>query len=500
MERRYVSIWFSSLCTDWFMRRQPYLRNVPFVLSSTERGRAIVKGANNMARGKGVNIGMAVADSRAILPSLQVIDDTPGLNEKLLTAIGEWCIRYTPVVAVDLPDGIILNASGCAHLWGGEERYVADILEKFRKLGYDVRICMADTIGTAWAVARYGRPAYSIIKGGEQLSALLHLPPSALRIEISIAERLEKLGLYQVKDFIRMPRGALRRRFGQSLLQRIDQALGQEIETIEPINPVVPYQERLPSLEPIRTATGIEIALKQLLERLCARMAKDEIGLRSCLLCCYRIDGNVQKIEIGTNRPSRNAAHLFKLFELKIPAIEPALGFELFLLEARETERVSPEQEAIWNRKEDGNDVAIAELLDRIAGKVGKQAIRRYLPAEHYWPERAMKLASSVQERPATQWRDEAPRPLHLLHNPERIEVTVPIPDYPPMLFHYKGLLHKVTKADGPERIEQEWWLTGGMYRDYYCVEDENGARYWLFRLGHYDSGEPQWYIHGFFG
>lgn len=322
MERRYVSIWFIGLCADWLMRKQPHLRDVPFVLSRQERGRMVVTGLNEMALQKGINQGMVVADCRAILPSLQVIDDTHDLNEKLLTAIAEWCIRYTPDVSLDLPDGIILNASGCAHLWGGEEQYLKDILEKFRRLGYRVRGSIADTIGSAWALAHYG-PAYSIVQAGEQLNAILHLPPSALRIEPSVAERLEKLGLYQVKDFVRMPRSALRRRFGQPLLQRIDQALGQEIEIIEPVNPVVPYQERLPSLEPIRTATGIEIALKQLLERLCARMAKDEIGLRSCLLCCYRIDGNVQKIEIGTNRPSRNAAHLFKLFELKIPAIEP---------------------------------------------------------------------------------------------------------------------------------------------------------------------------------
>ncbi|HKG69574.1 MAG TPA: hypothetical protein VKA92_11945, partial [Segetibacter sp.] len=135
---------------------------------------------------------------------------------------------------------------------------------------------------------------------------------------------------------------------------------------------------------------------------------------------------------------------------------------------------------------------------DRLAGKVGSNAIRRYLPDEHYWPERSIKTASSIQEQKTTEWRLDRPRPIQLLTTPEYIEVTAPVPDYPPMNFRYKGKLHKIKKADGPERIEQEWWIQDGQHRDYYAVEDEEGYRYWLFRLGHYDE-DYQWFIHGFF-
>ena len=90
-------------------------------------------------------------------------------------------------------------------------------------------------------------------------------------------------------------------------------------------------------------------------------------------------------------------------------------------------------------------------------------------------------------------------RPLQLLAIPEKIEVTAPIPDYPPMLFRHKGKLHTIIKADGPERMEQEWWIAGGRHRDYYYVEDEEGKRYWLFRSGHYETDKHRWFIHGFF-
>ncbi|MCW3108609.1 MAG: nucleotidyltransferase [Segetibacter sp.] len=496
--RRYVAIWFRHLKTDWIVRRQPELKDVPFVMAAPERGRMVIKAANIAAQAKCIDVGMVVADCRAILPTLQVLDDKPEQADKLLPALAEWCLRYTPVVTIDQPDGLILDVSGCSHLWGGEQPYLKDIINKLRGFGYNVRAAMADTVGAAWAISRYGKVS-PIVEPCSQLEALLPLPPAALRLDATILERLEKLGLHQIRSFINMPRKALRRRFGQSILTRLDQALGQEFEVIQPIQPIEPYQERLPSLEPIRTATGIEIALRQLLEKLCLRLAKEEKGLRKCVFKCYRIDGIVQQIEIGTSRPSRNVVHLFKLFELKIATIAPALGIEVFTIEAAIVEDISAMQDALWNFTEGGNGTAIGELLDRIAGKLGLNTIHRYLPDEHYWPERSVKAATSLAEKPQTSWRTDLPRPIHLLPTPETIEVTVPMPDYPPMLFRYKGELHNVSKADGPERIEQEWWLQRGLYRDYYCIEDEKGARYWLFRAGSYEQGDPQWFIHGFF-
>jgi len=495
---RYVAIWFRYLTTDWFTIRKPELKEIPFVLAAPKHGRMIVQAASLPACTKGIQQGMVVADARAIVPELQVFPEQPTLAEKLLKKLAEWCLRCTPVVGVDLPDGLILDVSGCAHLWGGERAYLKDIHGKLTGYGYHVRIAIADTIGTAWAVSRYGKIS-GLIPTHQQLQALLPLPPAALRLEQAVVEKLLKLGLYKIESFINIPRAALRRRFGTSMLTRLDQALGKEIEVISPVRPIEPYQERLPCPEPIRSITGIEIALKKLLEALCTRLTKEEKGLRACVLKCFRMDGNIQQVQIGTTRPSRNVLHLFKLFELKLSGLEPALGFELFLLEAPVVEALSVIQEAIWNSKEETNNEVIAELLDRIAGKIGATAIHRYLPEEHYIPERSIKLAASLQEQPLTTWSSDIPRPLQLLSVPEEINVMVAIPDYPPSLFHYKGAVHRVSKADGPERIEQEWWLQKGEYRDYYCVEDEEGRRYWLFRLGHYDSREPKWFVHGFY-
>ena len=358
---------------------------------------------------------------------------------------------------------------------------------------------MADTIGTAWAVARYSKENFVIEKGG-QVKALFHLPPEALRIEIETVERLHKLGLNEIKDFLSMPAYSLRRRFGPQLNQRLNQALGLEEELIEPIYPVEAYEERLTCLEPIVTRTGIEIALQRLLQTLCSRLQREQKGLRLAWLKCFRIDGKVQAISVNTNAPSYNEHHLFKLFEINLSSIEPQLGIELFILEGKNIEKHSFVQEKIWQGAQGLESTQLIELLDRLAIKFGASSIHRYLPDEHYWPERSIKKASSLDEKSTVDWQLERPRPLQLLASPEPIEVAAPIPDYPPMHFRYKGKLHKIIKADGPERIEQEWWIHEGEHRDYYYVEDEKGNRYWLFRLGHYqEEKRAEWFIHGFF-
>jgi protein ImuB len=498
MEKRFVSVWFRHLITDWFTLRQPELRELPFVVAAPSHGRMMIVAANTLAEQNGIYIGMVLADARAIIPALQVVDEKPGLADKLLRRIAEWCIRFSPVVSVDIADGLLLDATGCPHLWGGDSYYLIAIAQRFKARGYDVRVGMADTIGLAWAVARFGQQSL-LVESNKQFDALLPLPPAALRLEAETVELLNKLGLRQIGQFIRMPRTALRRRFGAILLKRLDQALGNAEEMIEPVEPMEPYQERLPCLEPIVTLSGIEIALQRLLETLCHRLQQEEKGLRLACLKCYRVDGKVEQVNIGTIRPSHNVKHLFKLFEIKLSTIEPALGIELFILEAPKVEVHSPLQENLWESTCGLDNTGLSELLDRLAGKVGPNHIRRYLPDEHYWPEKSVKLASALNETLTTTWRVDKPRPLYLLSTPERIEVTAPIPDYPPMLFRHKGKLHKITKADGQERIEQEWWLQQGQHRDYYCVEDEEGRRYWLFRLGHYSDKSYDWFLHGFF-
>ncbi|RYY44138.1 MAG: DNA polymerase Y family protein [Chitinophagaceae bacterium] len=459
----------------------------------------IIQSCNVLANAAGIFPSMTVADARALLPAIVIQDDIPGLPNKLLLSFARWFIRYTPVVAIDGEDGLLLDATGCAHLWGGEQAYLQDMHKRIQGFGYHSRLSMAATIGAAWAVSRYGANL-QVIPDNKTAAALLALPAAALRPEPATLERLQKLGLRQIKQFIQLPRSSLRRRFGAPLLLRIDQALGTAAEIINPVMPLSEYREWLPCMDPIVSATGIEIAIQTLLEKLCALLKKEEKGLRSAKLSCHRVDGKIIPVTVNTSMPSSNPVHLFKLLELHISSIEPDLGIELFVLEAMGVEASTARQDHLWSANGGLTHLPLAELLDRIAGRFGEQVIQRFLPDAHYWPERSYKQAASLQEKPFTEWKASRRRPLRLLRKPALIEVTAPIPDYPPMFFKYAGRLYKIARADGPERIEQEWWLQEGQHRDYYIVETAEGQRFWLFRLGHYDAAKTYgWYLHGFF-
>ena len=499
MARRFVSIWFCQLLSNWQVRRQPDLQEQPFVLAAPDHGRMRIVAVSNKAKEQGIRSGMVLADARTLLPGLLFFDHVPGRAEKILEALGHWCIRYSPAVAIDLPDGLILDASGCAHLWGGEEGYLKDLSTRLQSFGYETRLAMADSIGTAWAMARFGQSG-TPVPPGQSAAAMAKLPAAALRIPEALTDKLLKLGLRQVGLFMGMQRSVLRRRFGKELLLRLDQALGLAPEMPQWLQPIEPYQERLPCLDAIRTAVGIELAIQKLLTALCDRLRKEGKGLRQAHLHTYRLDHQQQKVSIGTHRPTHNPKHLFRLFEMKIEEIAPGPGIELFVLEATHTEECLAGQDSFWKKEDVLNDNELLELIDRMTNKLGGDIVHRYLPEPRYWPERSIRCSSNLKEQPAHPWPADRWRPIQLLARPERITVSAPIPDYPPMLFRYRGQLYPIKKADGPERIEREWWLEAGEHRDYYIVEDEKGCRYWIFRLGHYGRERPpQWFVHGFF-
>lgn len=501
MQKRFVSIWFRRLLADWQLIRLPELSGVPFVFAAPDHGRMLITAVSQLAMDAGIEVGMRAADAKALCRGLEVLDDKPGRPAKLLRGLGEWCIRYSPIVSIDEfgMDGLMLDVSGCTHLWGGEREYLKEIVSRLKSKGYTVRLAIADTPGAAWAVSHFGKLTPLIPVGG-QTDALLSLMPEALRLEEPVLSKLRKLGFYQIKSFIGMPRSVLRRRFGDGFLLRLAQALGTEEEVLQPLQVPVPFQERLTCMEPIKTRTGIEIAINKLLESICKRMQAEGKGFRTGVLTGYRIDGKVVQISIGTNAASHSVSHLFKLFQLKIEQIKPALGIELFVMDAPKVGDVVVPQEQMWTTSPGLDDQSVTRLLDRVAGKIGLGVIHRYLPATRYWPERAITTASSLSEKPGTDWGTDKPRPTELLKQPEPIEVMALIPDHPPKFFIYKGVQHLVTKADGPERIEREWWLDQGEHRDYYQVEDEKGQRYWLFRSGHYSGDQKyKWFIHGFF-
>jgi protein ImuB len=456
------------------------------------------------ARALGLQPGMAVSQARALVPGLELRDAEPEADAAFLSSLALFAVRrWTPRAAVAGEDGLWLDLAGVAHLFGGEQRMCARILRFCARLGLAARIAVADTPGAAHALARYGPDELLICASGAEADAIAPLPIAALRIEEKAITAARRLGIDRIGDLLVMPRGPLGRRFGHSLLTRLDQALGRAGEAIEPIVPEDPPSVQTRFLEPIATAEAIGEALRHLMTLLIADLARRGIAGRGFLLRCSRVDGDEQRIAIGTARATRDAAHLLSLLSARIERIEPGFGIEAMRLIALRCEPLAPA--AIGNGLTcDDAEPDLAPLIDRLANRLGANRIFRLDAVESDVPERSLRRVPPL-EKPQG-WPD-WPRPVCLLARPEMIEQVVALlPDGPPRRFIWRGETHVVRQADGPERIYGEWWRRRGeteAVRDYFQIENESGARFWIFRRG--DGVDPRtgdlsWYLHGVFG
>jgi protein ImuB len=449
--------------------------------------------------------GMALADARSYLPGLAAAAATPVEDAAALRQLAEWCGRYSPWTAPDGADGIKIEITGGTHLWGGEGALCADLAARLECRGIAGRIAVADTLGAAWALARFAANAgqgAAITPPGETRAALAPLPVAALRLDPETAQRLRRVGLQRVGDLYAMPRDALARRFGEGVANRLDQALGDRGEPLSPLGETPARRVRLSFAEPIADPADLALAIERLAADLGRRLALEGMGARRLDLAFLRIDGRVEHIRLGAARPSRDWRHLVRLFAERLDTIDPGLGVEDMILAAFAVEPLPPHQIGLL-----GGDAAAgaATLIDRLGNRLGLAALSRLEARASHIPERAsvrapidMPAASAVA--PAMR----SPRPIRLFEPPQPVEAAWLLPDDPPFRFAWRRR-HRVVRADGPERIAAEWWRPeeSGMaaaVRDYYQVEDEEGLRFWLFRAGLPDGEHPpRWYVHGVF-
>lgn len=473
------------------------------MLAAQAGNRLEIQAVDPAALALGLKPGVAVADARAWVPQVIVSPLDPAADEGDLRRLADWATRFSPLVAIDGADGLMLDIAGCAHLWGSEARMLADLGRHVRSFGLRHRAAIADTIGAAWSVARFGAGPNQIVPHDQQMTALSALPPAALRLPAELCAQLQRLGLKRIADLCALPRAALARRFGVTLMDRLDQALGRQDETLSPLLPPPPQcYVRMDFAEPIAQRADIDRALGLLLKRLAEALHPHESGPRKLDLCCYRLDGETQHLSIGTARANLDTAHLFRLFEEKLDHLRPEDGFEAMRLSGRELERLEMQQRDFEATAATHRD--LAPLIDRLSNRLGDDAVHRCETRESHVPERAVRRLPPLAESPRLHWPKAAQRPIRLLPHPEPIEALAPIPDDPPVQFRWRHVLHRVRAAEGPERIAPEWWLPGGEdaeIRDYYRVEDAEGRRYWLYRAGLYQTGRlPRWFLHGLFG
>ncbi len=457
---------------------------------------------------------MALASARAMVRELDVVEAEPEADARLLARIADWCDRFTPFVAIDGLDGLLLDVTGVPHLFGGEAKMLGEVRAKIAAQGFAVRGALAGTAAAARALARYADG--TITAPGEEANATAFLPVAALDLEPRDTHALKRAGLKTIAQVGGRGRGELNARFGKAFVFTLDRALGIGEQPISPRRILPDFLVEHRFAEPVTTQEVIAGSILSLARSLCGVLEERGQGARMLEASFFRTDGIVRHIGIETARPLRDAAMIARLFRMRLDALgpreggdplDPGFGFDLVRLSALHAERLVPESIGLEARPDDDKEIAF--LIDRLAARFGAHRILSFQAQDTHIPE-AAGVAVPAQHAPETKVAfeprlpGEAPRrPLRLLEKPELIDVMAQVPDGPPLHFRWRRMLHAVAHAEGPERIAMEWWQQQNPRptRDYFRVEDEAGRRFWLYRDGLYEREPfiPRWYVHGLF-
>jgi protein ImuB len=494
------------------------------VLAINGTGGPRIAALNEAAEQAGLTSGESLSDARAKAGILQVRAVDAAADDAALRRLTLWATRYTPTASPWLAefgneangaDGFFLDIEGSAHLFGGEEKLIADLATRLSRFGLPARLAVAATPGTAWALSRFHRSPLFVLPCGQEAAALSGLPIEALRLAPETRTALRRLGFKSVGTLIDKPRAPFAARFAAELLRRLDQSLGRVDEPLVPIVEPPIYHSLHYLLEPIVTQQAIVARASRLMQNLLHVLTRDDAGARALRLCLYRVDGAVETLEIGLTLPTRSVAHVARLIDLKLEAIaameDAGFGFEAIGLAVTRAEPMPARQtELISFATEGASAERCASLVDALRQRLGPHRVRRFEAVARHVPERAEALTPSdgeVSAWPPPEQQEPLARPLLLLPQAEPAEVTALVPDGPPRRFCWRGITYDIAGAQGPERIGAEWWLNHRQHcdvkptRDYYLVEDLTGHRFWLFREGIYgrETTAARWFVQGLF-
>ncbi len=480
---------------------------------------------------------MTVAHARALLTGdVRIEPDEPDRQHAALDALAQWALRFTPVVAPDPPDGLRLDITGCERVFGGERALASNLLDSLHRLGLTGAVAVAPTDAAAWALARFrtrfrapgrghdgapDRDPVCIVRDPADLArATDSLPVDALRLDADLIDGLRELAVDTIGQLRDLPRSSLPSRFDDAVLHRLDQLHGAAFEPLSPVRPVDPLTVRRVFNGPTRSLDGVTFTIREGLIELTDQLEQREQGAGDLRVTLVRADAPPVVIPLTLSRPTRDAKHLDRLLQPRLEHANLGFGVDAVALTVTRAESLAHTQtRADWTTAAGDPDAApdpavvepaVGELVDTLANRLGADRVLRIEPRESHRPERVFEYRTlhraAALPRPFATRLTSAPRPLHLLPKPERIDVASLAPDGPPARIIRRGETHLVRTAVGPERIGPEWWRLrptapdqrgliddDRLTRDYYRIELDAGLWAWVFRT----SPLRRWFLHG---
>jgi len=537
--RRFVVIWFS----DWLANIScPSEMRPACVIEERSMGAYLVA-ANATAQKLNIHAGQRLSEARVLAPELVTYPVDWAKSTRHLQRVARWANRFTPWVGYDpVADGLILDITGCAHLFGGERALLDHIVTQLARHAISARAACAGTIGAAWALAHHAPTTPVILPQGQEAEALMPLSVKALRLSDEQYRLCRQFGLDRISHIMRQPRASLVQRLGAGVIERLDQAFGQVAETVDPLRPPTRFHVTHVPLMPIQSREEVMFVLSNLVDDLVAELHRAGRGARRIDVRLIRTDRAVLSVSLALSHPIQLATHIVRLLTERLEHVQIRLDQDLAIEQlemlASQTDIMSAHQDALFASLRQGQKQALAHLCDRILARLG-QAPTRPLLRGRYMPEKVVRFIPITEpllepplKTPLEPWSSPqksegaltpeahirkgwlAARPIILLPHAEQIDVIAEIPEGAPRRFRWRRRLYEVVMAAGPERISPEWWCEelphspdaigqtkASLTRDYFRLEDSNGYRFWLYRDGLFtrETVLPRWYMHGFF-
>jgi len=463
---------------------------------------------------------MLLAEAQSLWPisaasTVRFEPHDPSADRQQLRELARLCLQFSPTVGIDAvesPDCLLVDATGCGWGPGGEVEFAAGVVACADSRGYRALVAVADTVGAAWAATHFRMSKYSlagsaesrvlIVGAGKQEDMVRPLPLEALRVEAAVVAGLRDLNVSRVDQLLTLPRDGLATRFGADLLLSIDRALGVIPEGLTAERPDDPVEASWQFEPPVGDRDVLTAVIGHLLERLLTKIHPDGLGIQR-LLCSLKSDEHDPiHFPVELLRPSTSRRALMELVGLRLERLRPPSEVESVTVRAVVVGPVGNRQGDLFGPGQGSGRIEIAGLIERLSSRLGERAVLRPRAYPDAQPELAFVYdpwIAAVNQTPARKEDREAvplTRPIVLKNRPIPVEVISVFTGGAPVRFHWDGRGHLVERTWGPERIETGWWRGADVRRDYYTVESTTGHLFWLFR----DLMGGGWFLHGLYG
>ena len=473
----------------------------PVVLWTLDRQRETVVSCCDVSLRAGVRTGMTVAHARARLPRgvMHAEQFDPSATRRALRRLALRMHAFVPTVAIDQRDGLLLDASGCVHLYSTLEQLLARVMRKMARFGISARIAAAPTFTAACALARC-RSSGSVVKDVNGIAqATQQLPVTALRLQDGVLHALHEVGVETIGQLRALPRASLADRFGSHALRVLDQLSGRAAESITPVVSCSVIEASHELAGPTTRLDAVQVVTRRVLDKLCETLRKGQLGCRKIVATLDRSDIEPLVLTLQVAKATNDAGHIFMMLRHLLDSAQLGYGVQGVRARAMLVSRLRHEQRQAWHETSVSTPPdALGRFVDACVARMGQASVTWHAPVASYLPENAMVrqvVAELLQPPIKPEYVFAIDRPSRLFVEPVSASVFALVPDGPLVRVTVDGEEIEIASTDGPERIAGEWWrddASAKLTRDYFRVQTLLGRWLWLFRCS-----DGRWFVHG---